>query len=193
MIENWIQWAQTSPFTPPLILGIYLAGAFSFFPTVLLFILSIHVFGALTGSLYAFAGISCSGALSFLIGRYFGLDFIQKIPLPGFNGEKVESFKSALQSTMQDKGIWWVAALRNAPVAPFVVVNVGLGATQMRIIDFLLGNALGVTPTILAIVYFEEKVLAAVENNDLSIAIPALLILGLLYLLSVAARRLLAK
>jgi uncharacterized membrane protein YdjX (TVP38/TMEM64 family) len=189
MIENWISWAQANPFTPILIIAIYLAGTFTFFPTVMLFILSVHFFGPLLGTLYALAGISCSAAISFLIGRHIGLSVLDRIPFLSRKQAAVDQ----LNESMQNKGVWWVAALRNTPIAPFTVVNVAVGTTAIPFIDFLLGNALGVLPTLLAIVFFEEKVIAAVENKDFSIALPALFVIALLYGLSRLARRITAN
>jgi uncharacterized membrane protein YdjX (TVP38/TMEM64 family) len=117
------------------------------------------------------------------------LSFIDRIPFSG----RFQSGLELMEKSMQDKGVWWVAALRNAPVAPFVVVNMAVGSTPLRFFDFLIGNALGVLPTILAIIFFEEKVVAAVDKKDFSIALPALLVLAILYFVSAGARNLLGK
>ena len=58
-------------------------------------------------------------------------------------------------------GVLAVVVLRLVPVAPFTLVNLVAGATHLRARDFLLGTALGMTPGILAVTVFSDRLAVA--------------------------------
>jgi phospholipase D1/2 len=58
-------------------------------------------------------------------------------------------------------------AVRLIPVAPFSVVNAVAGASQIRFRDFILGSLLGLAPGIVAIIFFEDRLEAAVRDPGL--------------------------
>lgn len=57
-----------------------------------------------------------------------------------------------------------VLAVRLLPVAPFTVVNLVAGASRIRFRDFILGSILGMTPGLLGISLFSDRVLAVLRN-----------------------------
>lgn len=61
-------------------------------------------------------------------------------------------------------GIVAVIMLRCVPVAPFTLVNLVAGATHLRVRDFLLGTALGMSPGILALTVFSDRLAAALHD-----------------------------
>jgi uncharacterized membrane protein YdjX (TVP38/TMEM64 family) len=64
-------------------------------------------------------------------------------------------------------------AIRLVPIAPFTVVNVAMGASEIRVVDYLLGTLLGLAPGLL--------VMAAVGNQVMRIlSEPTIAEIGLL-------------
>jgi phospholipase D1/2 len=53
------------------------------------------------------------------------------------------------------------------PIAPFSVVNAVMGASHIRLKDFLLGTAIGMAPGIAITVIFVDRVAAAVTDPGL--------------------------
>jgi phospholipase D1/2 len=54
--------------------------------------------------------------------------------------------------------------IRLLPVAPFSIVNAVIGASHIRLRDFLLGTALGMAPGVAVTVIFVDRVTAAVTD-----------------------------
>jgi uncharacterized membrane protein YdjX (TVP38/TMEM64 family) len=54
--------------------------------------------------------------------------------------------------------------LRNLPIAPFSVVNIAAGTTQIKQWQFLLGTALGMLPGISAITIFTGRIMQVVRQ-----------------------------
>ena len=64
------------------------------------------------------------------------------------------------------RGILAVVVIRMLPVAPFTVVNIVAGASQISLRDFLVGTLLGMAPGICATVLFVDGVTDAVRSPD---------------------------
>lgn len=86
-----------------------------------------------------------------------------------------------------------VTVLRMLPVAPFLVVNLVAGASQLRLRDFLLGTALGMTPGIVAVAVFSDRLAAALEDPSPSAFATLALVLAGLGLAALGVRWLLAR
>ena len=59
-----------------------------------------------------------------------------------FAGRRV----NAVSRRLSQHGLWAMTLLRLLPIAPFSVVNLVAGASEMRLRDFLLGSLLGMLP-----------------------------------------------
>jgi uncharacterized membrane protein YdjX (TVP38/TMEM64 family) len=57
-----------------------------------------------------------------------------------------------------------IAVIRILPVAPFSVVNAVIGASHIRLKDFLIGTAIGMAPGIAITVIFVDRITAAVTD-----------------------------
>ena len=67
---------------------------------------------------------------------------------------------------MARPGLMTIIALRIIPVAPFTVVNVVAGASELRLRDFALGTLIGMLPGIVALSFLAERLLAVLRSPD---------------------------
>ena len=83
--------------------------------------------------------------------------------------------------------------VRIVPVAPYSIVNIVAGASHIGLRDFLLGTAIGLTPGVLGIVVFVDRIIASVRHPGfVSFALLAI-IAGLLGGSAVVLQRRLAR
>ena len=138
----------------PLAIGVFVAGSLLAVPVTFLIAASAVIFGPWDGFLYSLLGVVLSAAMNFGIGQFLGRDAIRRLA-----GKRI----NRLSARISRRGLLTVIALRIVPAAPFVVVNLVAGASQIRFRDFCLGTLLGMAPGILAISFFAEGLLSAVR------------------------------
>ncbi|MCV2353903.1 VTT domain-containing protein [Paucibacter sp. B2R-40] len=97
-----------------------------------------------------------SSAASHAIGRGLGHQALQ-----GLAGPRVRQ----VSEQIGDRGVWAVITLRLLPLAPFAVVNMVAGATHIRLRDMLVGTAIGMTPSTLAMAFFMDRILLALQQT----------------------------
>jgi uncharacterized membrane protein YdjX (TVP38/TMEM64 family) len=113
------------------------------------------VFGPLLGGLYALIGALLSAAVTYWIGRKLGRNTVRHLA-----GRRLNRITRRLAR----KGALAIALLRLLPVAPYSIVNAVVGASHIRLRDFLLGTAFGMAPGIAVTVIFVDRVAAAVTD-----------------------------
>ena len=135
--RDWLSAAGDGPWVLPLVLLVFvLAGAVSF-PVNILILATSAAFGPWLGALYSALGAMASALLMYGIGMRLG-----KEPLSRILGSR---WRRALDG-IRDRGVLAVVVLRMIPVAPFSLVNLAVGASGIRLVDFALGTALGMAP-----------------------------------------------
>lgn len=150
---------QHHPWSPFLILAIYVVSGFIFIPVVVLIAATGAVFGPWLGFTYALAGSLLSAAATFWIGSRTGTEFWRRL----FRGRT-----QRLQARLQKHGVLAVAMVRAMPIAPFTVVNLIAGAAQIRWRDFLLGTLIGMLPGIMLTILFVDRASAALRKPTLA-------------------------
>ncbi len=98
-------------------------------------------------------GTLLSGLVAFLAGRLLSGSVLQQ-----FAGGRLHQLSKALSK----KGVVTVAMLRLVPIAPYTVVNLVAGASHLRLAQFMLGSALGLTPGILGLTLLSDSLFEAV-------------------------------
>lgn len=131
--------AEELPWTPALVIGLYLIACTIGIPVTLLVAATAVVFGPFAGFVYALAGSVGSAVLGFLIGRRLGGGLLRR-----FSRGRIQRISNGLQK----QGFLSVAVVRMVPIAPFVVVNLVAGAMRLRLADFTIGTAAGMLPGI---------------------------------------------
>ena len=105
----------------------FVLGGLVVFPVVVLIAATAAALGPWLGAFSATAGVLSSSLLLFMIGRFLGHKRLQS--LLGARALRV-------QRRIVGKGVVAVAMIRMVPVAPFSLVNVLAGASQLRLTRF---------------------------------------------------------
>lgn len=112
-----------------------------------------------------------AAALNRWMGRALGHELLLRLAGPRLR---------RLSEAMEARGLWAVVALRLVPAAPFAIVNMAAGATHLQLRHMLLGTAIGMLPGTLAMAWFSDQILRALQTpGPLSYALLALTV-GLL-------------
>lgn len=147
------------PDTPLIIACVYVVSALVLFPVTLLNTVIVIVFGPLVGAGYALGGAALSAAVTYGIGRRLGRKTVRRIA-----GARV----NRLSSRLAQRGIMAVTVVRLLPIAPFTVVNLVAGASQISFRDFMIGSVLGMAPGITATAIFIDRAAAALKDPGLA-------------------------
>ena len=102
-------------------------------PVLLLITATGIAFGPILGPIYAMAGCLASASMGFAIGRWLGVRRVERL-----GGERILRVTRALNRN----GTLAVFLVRKVP-APFTLVNIVIGASTVRYLDFILGTLLG--------------------------------------------------
>lgn len=141
----------------------------SLVPVSVLVSLTGVAFGPILGPLYAMAGCLASASTAFAIGRWLG-----PRSLHGWGGERVACVTRALSRN----GTLAVFFIRKVP-APFVLVNMLLGASAVRYREFVAGTALGMAAMVVALAGFGYQLAEIWRNPSASGVLRALLFLAI--------------
>ncbi len=127
-------------------IAIYAIATVLFIPGSLLTLGAGVLFGVVFGSIYVSIGSIIGATLAFLIGRYFARDWVDK------KLETQPKFK-AIDRAIAKEGWKIVGLLRLAPIFPFILLNYGLGVTQVSLKDYFFASWIGMIPGTIMYVY----------------------------------------
>jgi len=190
--------AANSPWALPGVISVFSLLALTGFPQILLFTMTVIVFGARTGAVYCWIATMASGTLTFGIGHFLGGRWVRRI-----GGERVQRTINFIGH----RGVMASALIRLIPSAPFIVVNATAGAAHIPLWKFWAGTGVGIIPKILLVAFlgaltpsaevFKEGVTGVVDfftsREPRDLAIVAAIVaawLGLLLLARFVYRRL---
>lgn len=139
-IEAAMSSVSNSPWSAAIVIAAFVAGGLIAFPVNLLIAATAAAFGPIVGFFYAAAGTMLSALVTFAIGAWLG-----RKTVIGLLGPRLNRIRKGIAR----RGILAIAAIRLVPVAPFTVVNVAAGASEIRLFDYLVGTALGMAPGLL--------------------------------------------
>jgi uncharacterized membrane protein YdjX (TVP38/TMEM64 family) len=136
-IGPMLQALAAEPWAPLLVLGVYIVGGLIAFPVTILIAATAAAFGPVLGLAYAAAGSLASAAVTFAIGLAIGRDTLRAVIGPRLK---------RVQRRIVSGGVLAIAAIRLIPIAPFTVVNLVAGASEIKIGAFMAGTILGMLP-----------------------------------------------
>jgi len=136
-IGPMLQALAAEPWAPLLVLGVYIVGGLIAFPVTILIAATAAAFGPVLGLAYAAAGSLVSAAVTFAIGLAIGRDTLRAVIGPRLK---------RVQRRIVSGGVLAIAAIRLIPIAPFTVVNLVAGASEIKIGAFMAGTILGMLP-----------------------------------------------
>ena len=136
-------------------IGLFVAGGFLFFPVTVLITASSMILGPALGFGTAVIGVMLSAAATFSASNKLKglLDAI--IP---------KTARRKVNAVLETKGIMTVAIIRNIPVAPFTVINLLAGHTEIGLTRFLVGTLLGMAPGIAMLSVMGDRIRAIWVN-----------------------------
>lgn len=184
MLTHLTETLARMPFSPLVILAAYVVGGLISVPITLMIAATGLVFGAVEGGAYAFIGTGASATVTYLLGRSLGRETVRRLAGPRING---------LSERLAERGLVAMVILRVLPVAPFTVVNVIAGASQIGLRDYLLGTLIGMGPGIVVTVSFAHQLVQTLRHPTMG-SFVALLSIGVALVgLSVALQRFFRK
>ena len=158
-----IEWCRGNQYAPVLLMVSYIVGGLVMIPITLLISLTILAWGPLYGAGYALTGSVLNAVVIFWIGSLLG-----KKPLKKVTGRYIDKANRFLVK----RGIASTIVLRLVPVAPFTIINLLAGASQLKFRDYLLGTILGMAPGILALAgLIDSGIALASDPNLISLSI----------------------
>jgi uncharacterized membrane protein YdjX (TVP38/TMEM64 family) len=141
------------------VLAAFLLSSLLFVPVNLVIAGTGAIFGPLLGAGYALAGALIAAALAFAIGRALGRDWVRRLAT-----RRVTAFNQRLNR----HGLVAMTVLRMLPVAPFTLVNLIAGASEIRTRDYLLGSLIGMTPGIVLMTLVGDRLGAWLRDPDIA-------------------------
>ena len=140
----------------PLLLVIaYTPASIVMFPRPLLTMAAVVVFGPWEGFIYAMTGVLLAGTAGYAIGRLVHRDTVRRVAGPRLH---------RLTGVLKRRGILGVTLVRLVPIAPYLVVNIVMGATRIRLHHFVLGTFFGMLPGGLAATVLSDQLAVALMN-----------------------------
>ena len=152
------RWIEASRFAPLLVLVAYVVGGILVMPITLIIVATVTVFGPWQGILYSLLGAELSALVTFGLGHLLGRDAVRRLA-----GSRVNSVSRLLAR----RGALTIITLRIVPVAPFTVINVIAGVSDIRLRDFAIGNLVGMIPGVLAIAFLADRIVAYLREPTL--------------------------
>ena len=182
-VFRWQASLRGHPAAPLFVIATYLLGSLVFFPITILTLATIFAFGPLWGNLYALAGWLLASAQGYLIGRLLGHDSLHRL-----TGRRL----SNVVNRAERHGFFTVLALRVVPVGPFSLINMIVGASNIRFRDFIWASVVGRIPGIITMTLFGAQLENTLrEPAWASILLLALIVIVLPWLLARPLRKLL--
>ena len=149
------RWIDERPFTPLLVIGAYVLAGLAVVPITLMFIVTVMVFGAWTGAIYSLVGAEISALVTYGIGHLLGRDAVARLA-----GGRVHR----ISRTLGQRGLLTTIALRIIPVAPFSVINVIAGVSEIRFRHFAIGSLIGLLPGVAATAFLADRIVASLRD-----------------------------
>jgi phospholipase D1/2 len=136
-IGPMLQSLAAEPWAPLLVIGVYIVGGLIAFPVLILIAATAAAFGPALGLTYAATGSLASALVTYAVGLAIGRDTLRAVIGPRLK---------RVQRRIVSGGVLAIAAIRLLPIAPFTVVNLVAGASDIRIGPFVAGTILGMAP-----------------------------------------------
>jgi phospholipase D1/2 len=130
------------------VLGAFCLATLLFVPINFVIAATGALFGPLLGLLYALAGALLAAGLSFAVGRALGRRWVRRLASRRIN---------AVNKRLNQHGLLAMTVLRLLPIAPFTVVNLVAGASEIRTRHYLLGSLFGMAPGVVLITLFGDR------------------------------------
>ena len=151
-VSAWAEPYRHAWYTLPMVMLAFIA--LGLFPVLLLITATGIAFGPVLGPIYALAGCLASASIGFAVGRWLGVRRVERL-----GGEWTKRVTRALHRNTT-LAVFFV---RKVP-APFTLVNIAIGASTVRYLDFIVGTLLGMGVMVIALAGFGYQLTQALRN-----------------------------
>lgn len=166
-LPTFTAWVETLGVWGPIaFITVYVLGVVFMMPVFLLTIASGAIFGVVRASIFVMTGSLVGAFFAFLIARYFIRDFVAR-------RISTNPKLSAIDKAVGEDGRRLVFFLRLSPVVPFVLSNYALGATQVKLLDFMIGTV-GLAPIAISYAAFGKAAGATDASGKSALSWPVL-------------------
>ncbi len=128
-------------------------------PQFVLIAATVAVFGTSEGVVMSWVATMVSATVGYIIGRLGGAEAVRK--LIGTKGGRLLSF-------IGNNGFLTSFMVRQVPTGPFILVNLALGASNVRASWFIAGTGLGILPKILLVAFGAHGIGKVLQGENLS-------------------------
>ncbi len=157
-LQSWIE--GLGPWGPIIFILIYIVAAVALVPCSALTVVAGFVFGVVWGTVWVSIGSVLGAAASFLIGRHFVRDWVEKKTADNKNFQAVDK-------AIETGAFKIVTLIRLSPLFPFNLLNYFFGVTKVRFWTYVLGSWIGMLPGTIMYVYIGHLGgLAADSGNE---------------------------
>jgi uncharacterized membrane protein YdjX (TVP38/TMEM64 family) len=163
--KTWLAQAR-GPWALPAAVACFAGLAFLGAPQFVLIAAAVAVFGPVRGAAYSWIGTMVSALVGFGLGRAFGARLLSSLP---------SATLARVLGLIARNGFLASLAVRLAPFAPFVVVNMAGGASGMGLVPFAAGAGIGIVPKILLTAFAGSSLVAALGGGGY---VPILLLMA---------------
>lgn len=160
-VQTWFEDASSRWYALPLTILAFTVLSYVGAPQFALFAAAVLAFGPTTGFVYCWLGTMVSAGVNFWTGRLLGADVVRR-----YGGETV----NRISAFVGKNGFWASAIIRNVPSAPFIVVNMAAGVSQMTFLAFMGGTGIGIIPKIALVTFAGSGVIALLSGSGLWVA-----------------------
>ncbi|MBV9259755.1 MAG: TVP38/TMEM64 family protein, partial [Pseudolabrys sp.] len=172
------------PWAPFVVVLTFVAGGLVIFPVTVLIAATAATFGPWLGFTYAALGTIASALTTYALGALIG-----RKTLRDFLGPKLNRIRRKIAR----QGVLAIAAIRLVPLAPFTVVNLVAGASDIALSQYIIGTLLGMVPGIFVMsVLGHQLSLILLHPTSGSLALLAAAVIGWI-VLSVGLQALVSK
>lgn len=179
----WMQDNADSPWALPATIVVFTLAAFVGAPQFVLIAAAVVAFGPLRGFGYSWVATMVSAGVTFSMGRIFGADVLKR-----YGGGAI----NRISRFVGRNGFMTAATVRIVPSAPFIVVNMAAGVSQMSPLAFFAGTGLGIVPKTALVAFAGHGLVEIAREGDWRTGAVLLAFAGLWLAAMLAARRALA-
>ena len=158
-LDELRDWIGTLGVLGPLVyIGIYVIATVAMVPGSLITIAAGVLFGSWVGIIVVSIASTLGASLSFLLGKYFARDAVERWMNRSEKFRKMEEF-------IESHGPLSVAFVRLIPIFPFNLVNYGFGLTRIRFRTYLFWSWLCMLPVTIIYVVGADAVTSGITRG----------------------------
>lgn len=156
-VADWLDAMRSGGWGLPAVVVLFVIAAFLGAPQTILIGLVVFAFGFFQGIAYAWIATMTSASVTYAVGRFAGASALER-----FGGDAVRRTRDFVGAN----GFTASFVIRLIPSAPFVVINMALGAAGVRYVLFAAGTALGILPKAIVVASIAGGLLEVTGERD---------------------------